>query len=482
MYRATGHDKVFKNYYPDPSDANAHIAYYEREELTNRSWDAYRNIPLARGIIDKFATSVVGSGLTHHSNVDKEVLGLTDEEKLQKDKEIDLIINNHIQTKECDYYRVSNFYQLQRQAIISKMVDGSVLGLLSERERDGETFLTIKNIEGIQLSNKNNAVDTHELQGGVKFGKNGIEEYHILKRHPNSSYNLGQKWIVIPAYTGIRQNVLHYYDKERSGQRSGVTILASILENLMQMDKMTEAKLTRAVLASMLAIVFHKNDNKGLEEEGIQFDENGNEIFVPSDHISEDKKDVLWKAGMIYQADSDEGTPTLIDPRPDETYKDFIDVLLNEIGSAVGMPKSVMVNEFRANYTASRGELLEFWKTIRYIRSGLNSDYNQPYKEAILLHAVANGKIQLDGFLTDRNKRRAWCRSRWEGQPMGMIDMVKEIKAYKMAKDEGFMTGTTVSKNIDGSSYDENLDVAIRESVKEKKLFDERSKMTKVTK
>ncbi|MNN87005.1 hypothetical protein D3C81_2044940 [compost metagenome] len=65
---------------------------------------------------------------------------------------------------------------------------------------------------------------------------------------------------------------------------------------------------------------------------------------------------------------------------------------------------------------------------------------------------------------------------------MGMIDMVKEIKAYKMAKDEGFMTGTTVSKNIDGSSYDENLDVAIRESVKEKKLFDERSKMTKVTK
>ena len=475
VYRATGTDKVFQNYNPYESDANSHLAYDEKQTLTTRSWDAYRNIPLARGIINKFATSVVGNGLTHHANIDKEILSISDEEKLLKDNEINRIIDNHIETKECDYYRLSNFYQLQRQAMVSKLVDGSVLGLLSVKKRDDENFLTIKNIEGIQLSNKDSAMDSHHLQGGIEFDSDGIKNYHFSKQHPSSTYDFTSSWEVVPAYNGIKQNVLHYFEKERSGQRSGVSILASVLEQLMQMDKMTESKLTRAVLSSMLAIVFHRKE--GVEQDQIQFDENGNEVLSEETHFDKKDQRFSWKAGMTYQAEPDEGTPTLIDPKPDETYKEFFEVLLNEVGSALNMPRSLIINEFRSNYTASRGELLEFWKEIRYIRSGLVSDYCQPYKEMILLQSVMDGKIKLEGFLTSREKRRAWCNSRWEGQPMGMIDPVKEIKAYKLAKEEGFMTGTTATKNIDGSSYGENLDVAIRESKKEKKLFKKRKKM-----
>jgi lambda family phage portal protein len=470
QFKATSFSKVFANYFPMQTSANSHV--YEQDLLRDRVWDAYYNIPLARGVITRFATSVVGTGIKHHSNINQEVLGITQEEKIKKDREIDFLINSIINSKDCDYYRVSNFYQLQRQAIITKLVDGGCLGLLSVRQRENENVLTIRNLESIQLCNENNQTNSSTLINGIEFDKNGVKAYHILKNHPYDVLQQNQEWVKIPAFSGIRQNVIYYYDKERAGQRTGISILSSILENLMQMDKMTEAKLTRAVLSAMLAVVFF--NNKGIEEDDIQYDEDGNEITIENSHRTNDNRGFKWEAGMSYQADPEEGEPKLIDPKPDETYKEFVDVLLNEVGSAIGMPRSILTGEFRSNYTASRGELLEFWKEIRMIRSNLVADYCQPYKEQILLQAVMDKKIHLKGFLTDKKMRTAWCNSRWEGQPMGMIDPLKEIKSYNLAVDSKFMTKTTATRNIDGSSYDENIAVLARErDLEKKKLKDD---------
>lgn len=475
VYKASTRTKVFSSYRPYETDANSFID--EKDTLATRGWDNHRNNPIARGIIETLVTSI--ATLKHHSNLNQEVLGISDEQREQKEKEIEEIFDQTANHKECDYYRLSNFEQLQQQAMRTMLVDGSCLGILSTKQRENENFLTIKNVEGIQLQNKNNRQDSEKMQGGIEFNSNGIKAYWFLKYHPYNSINKNiEKWIRIPAYSGIRQNVLHLYEKERAGQRSGVGLLSSVLENVFMLDKMADAKLQRAVIGAMIALVIYNENKNGSLDKDVDVDENGNVITSTKPNYDETEKALKWEAGMTLEL-GDGQKAELIDPKPDETYKEFVETHMDFIASGVGIPASVIKKKFNSNYTASRGELLEAFKKVKQYRLSLEADYCQPYKEMVLLQAVLDGKIVLDGFLTDRAKRIAWCRSRWEGQPMGMIDPLKEIKSYQIAHDEGFVTGATISTNINGSSYDDNLRRQIREAKLEKKLFKLRKKISK---
>jgi len=94
------------------------------------------------------------------------------------------------------------------------------------------------------------------------------------------------------------------------------------------------------------------------------------------------------------------------------------------------------------------------------------------------------GRINAPGFLEDPFVRYAYLNCAWTGELAGAIDEIKEVKAAKMRIEAGLSTRTKEAAMMNGSSFDENINVADDESRKmiEANLMDKRLKPEKVKK
>lgn len=84
--------------------------------LQERSQDLLRNNPLAIGAVNTTMTSVVGTGLKLQSRIDREFLGLTDEEADAIESKIEREFRLWSESEFCDIYGQMNFYEIQELA------------------------------------------------------------------------------------------------------------------------------------------------------------------------------------------------------------------------------------------------------------------------------------------------------------------------------------------------------------------------------
>lgn len=67
--------------------------------------------------------------------------------------------------------------------------------------------------------------------------------------------------------------------------------------------------------------------------------------------------------------------------RPNTAFDGFVVAICRQIGAALEIPYELLVKNFNASYSASRGALLEAWKMFRMYRTWLANDFaNQSMK------------------------------------------------------------------------------------------------------
>jgi lambda family phage portal protein len=437
--------------------------------LAERTRDLYMGNAIANAAIKTAKTNVVGSGLQLNPQIDVEVLGLSDDDADNWERQVSREWALWSGNKNCDAARMCDFNQLQQLAFLSVLLSGDALTLLPIIPRAGSLYdLRVQLIEADRLCNPYDIPEDATTMAGVTVGDYGEPQaYYVAKYHPLSLLNMRlNEWTKILAFgpkTG-RRNVLHLLDMERPGQRRGVPYLAPVIEALKQLGRYTYAELMAAVVSGLFTgFITTDNPEDSPGEDPLPG------IVTGTSEDDEQRSDIKLGNGTIVELAPGEKIESVNPGRPNATFDPFVLAVLRQVGAALEIPMELLVKHFTASYSASRAALLEAWKFFRHRRAWLASDFCQPIYEEWLSEAVAKGRIKAPGFFADPIVRAAWCKAEWNGPSQGQLDPDKEVKAAERRVQNGFSTRARETAELTGGDFAAN----VRQRAKEEKLMRE---------
>jgi len=470
-YGASHHKKSLLGWLYHSGSANEDIQD-NLSTLRQRSRDLYMGSPIATGAIKTMRTNVVGSGLVLKSQVDYEFLGMAEEAAQRLESDIEREFSLWAETEACDMERIDNFYELQQLAFLNWLMSGDVIALLQTTERAKQPYdLRIRLIESDRLSTPQDMQNNPLIVGGVETNRAGeVVAYHIANNHPLAYeiMNAAQKWQRVKAFgdkTG-RRNVVHIMTRERIGQRRGVPFLAPVIEALKQLGRYTEAELVAAVVSGMFAVFIEKAEAGG---DGLPL----GEVVAAGEQVDAgDMGSIEIGNGSIIDLGEGEKANAVSPGRPNANFDPFVIAIMRQIGAALEIPYELLVKHFTASYSASRGALLEFWKTIKMYRDWLARDFCQPIFEEWLAEAVAKGRIAAPGFFSDAAIRRAYSGAEWNGPAQGLLNPIQEVTAAEKRVQNGFSTRDREAQEQNGSDFYKNVSQRRREETLMKAIHD----------
>ena len=429
--------------------------------LRIRARDLYAGGGLARSGINALRTNVVGIGIQPKPKIDGAVLHMSDEECREWERltlqEFRLFAENNM----CDAERQKNFYALQKLAFLSMLVSGDAFAIFGMKENKRTPYqTTIRLLEADRICTPDSSGGSSETKetgnggqiiDGVEIDGDGtVLRYHVASRHPLSEGSYGSlTWTPIEALgkdTGY-PNILHITSWERPEQRRGVPFVAAQIEQIKQLDRYITSELAANIVASMLAVFLESatDDGQGSIEDAVNEDEK----------VSDDELDVELKPGLVFDLPPGKKVKEINPIRNNSSFDGFVSAMETIIGSSMEIPKEVLIKMYNSNYTAARGALLDFWKTVTTYRADFVDNFNTPVYEQWLSEAVGIGRIKAPGFFDDPAVRQAWCGCMWMGSSMGHVDPLKEVKAAEKRIAINMSTEEQEASEYNGGDWNE---------------------------
>lgn len=443
--------------------------------LRQRARMLYMAAPLATSAIKTNRTNVIGPGLTLSAKIDGEALGMTPEAvdawQRNTEKEFALWAENR---QACDALGLNDFYELQQVAFAAWLLSGDCFCLFKGGAKSAlnpyDMCLHVIEADRIStpsawkatsnvLTEGKNADTGNDIHDGVEVDTGGrVVAYHIRNTYPFGITDKQTEWQRITAVgkeTGL-PNILHIMDAERPDQYRGVSILAPVIESLLQMRRYTETELTAALVESSF-VGFIKTE---MRPDVNPLNETG--TVEPEEPSNPDEFNV--GPGEFNVLKPGEDIVTTDPKRPANGFAGFIRAISELVGAALEIPADLLLKAFNASYSASRGALLEAWKAFRMRRVWFTKDFCQPVYEAWLAEAVALGRINAPGFFLDPRIRKAYSGSEWTGPSQGQLDPGKEINAEILAVEHGFSTHEQSTARLNGGNWRNNMKTLRREN------------------
>ena len=444
--------------------------------LRQRSRMLYMSAPIAAAALKRQRTNVVGAGLRLKPTIDREVLGMTQEQAEAWQRRTQAEFNLWASRKQaCDATGVNTFYGIQQLVALSWPMSGDVFVLIkrddptpimpyslrlhvleADRVRTPDAVQASGAVVNALLSNLTTAKlpNGNVIHDGVEVDPGGkIVAYHVANNYPYEVGGEPTKFVRVKAYgdaTGL-PNILHIMDSERPEQYRGVPYLAQAIEPLLQMRRYTEAEITAAVVQSFFT-AFIKTEAGA---DSMPYNEVGGDGVT---EVSRDPNEYEMGPGTLNMLEPGEdvtfGSPT----HPNTGFDTFMRALCEQIGACLEIPADLLMMSFNSSYSASRAALLEAWKGFRMRREWLTEDFCRPVYELWLTEAVARGRISAPGFLTDPIIRQAYLGSEWIGPSQGQLDPTKEVSAAVTAIENGLSTREAEAVKLNGSQFSANAD------------------------
>ena len=430
--------------------------------------------PVATSAIKTNRTNTIGLGLKLNPRPDKDILGLSSEEAKEWERKVKAEFALWAENKRsCDITGKNDLYGLQQLCFYSWLSSGDVFILIKRKEIPNNPYtLKLHVIEADRCSTPCQSVeaaflwltdgenhDNHNrIYDGVEVDKDGsVVAYWFRNTYPYQITYDETKWERVEAYgaeTGL-PNVIHIMNSERPEQYRGVTYLAPVIEQLLQLRRYTESELVAALIESFFT-AFIKTEANTLDE-GNLFNEVGDGQPGNEDDASYDPSEYEMGSGNINVMNPGEDVVFADPKRPASGFENFFKAICKQIGAALEIPYELLLKEFTASYSASRGALLEAWKSFKMYREWFARDFCKPVYEIWLSEAIARGRINAPGFFTDPLIHNAWLGSEWIGPSQGQLDPEKEVKAEILAVQHGFTTHEAATARLNGSNWYTNM-------------------------
>lgn len=445
------------------------------DTLRQRSRSLLMSAPIAVSAIKTNRTNIVGMGLRLRPTIDREVLGISDEEAKRWEKKTQREFELWAKSKQCDATKVNNFYEMQQIVCMSWLTNGDAVGLIEYCDEEKAFMpyeLRIHLIESDKVCNpqsigayvnlwETNPENGNRIYNGVEIDDKGaVVAYHICNTYPNSALVAQKKWVRVKAFgerTGM-PNVLMIFESERAEQYRGVPYLAPVIEALKQLTRYSEAEIMAAVINGFFTVfITSEKSTSEMPFTGIAGDDEDDYDTENSYGLGPGMINVLAPGEDIKMADPS---------HPNSNFDAFTAAYAKYIGAALEIPSELLLKQFGSSYSASKAALEEAWKAFKMRRAWLIDDFCKPVYEIWLTEAIAKGRIKAPGFYLDASLREAWCKCAWNGPAQGMLDPLKEIKAAKGRVDLGVSTREIEAMEMNGGNFDDNAAQLRHEALK----------------
>jgi lambda family phage portal protein len=462
-----------------PVDPNLETIY-DLPPLRARSRDLARNNPIAHGAIGLPVRNIVGPGLTLHPRLNRQFLGLSDEEGDAWETNTKTLWDFWAKYSDADVRSTENFYILQSLAFLSVLVSGEIFVLMPMVSRPGTVCdLRIQLVEGDRVSNPQLTFDTLDRMGGIEVDIWGAPTAYWIETTP-TWLNVQRTWERVEAFgkKSGRRNVFHLYDQQRPGDRRGVPYLSPVIQTLKQISRYSEAELMAAVVAAMFTVfVTSETGEDSIVGQALPtpvIPGTTNPVGAGDGTASANGPNAIQGItlgnGAIVGLSPSEKIEIADPKRPNAQYEPYVNAHLRHIGMSLGIPYEVLCQHFSSSYSASRASLLEAWRFYDERRIWFATRFCQPIYEEWLAQMVAEGRIAAPGFFDSVEVQRAFASAEWIGASPGMLDPVRETNAAQMRISAGLSTFERETRTLTGGNWDHNFQQRAKEEKRRREL------------
>lgn len=144
---------------------------------------------------------------------------------------------------------------------------------------------------------------------------------------------------------------------------------------------------------------------------------------------------------------------------PATGIKEYVDMQLDLIGAAVGVPREALLASFQSSYSASKGSLSVAEKGFAVFRKDIADNLCQPIWEMVVDYGIRLGVISAPGYLEGNDRvKKAWLATTWIGPGAISLNPVQEVNAYVSAINAGLCTHEMAVRSLYGKDFDEVAD------------------------
>ena len=442
---------------------------------------AYLNSLQAHAIVQRYADSVVDTGLKLKSAPVSSVIGISDIEAEQWSSEVERRFHLWASDKNANRQGLMDFYQFQRLICICQHRDGEYfVRLYYNSRRDLQNSVQFRAIDPslIRSAGLTPTTGPGYLQDGIRRDSSGREISYAMIVDDNGQY----REVEIPAFGGRsgRPLMLHGFQPEWPEQVRGYPRYFHALQEFENITDFSLAHIKKAINQSMITMYVKPNstnpssnpfasisldspvsavDSSLLESNPGAVDSMDPQLdYVP---LPEASFNAPGSVG-VFNLREGEDLKAFQDTAPVADFGRFVNEFVTHLAASVSMPAEVLLMKFTQNYSASRGALILFWRIAEMWRAEMASDLLNPIFEAWISGEIAAGRITAPGW-SDPRIKRAWLNCHWSGVPMPNIDPQKTAKADQLYTEMGAQTLQDVAQNLNGSDFDSNKSRLTRE-------------------
>lgn len=300
------------------------LRWRTRYEVANNSY--------ARGIVNTLANDLIGTGPRLHMQTQNQAL------------------NRKIEHEFMNWARAIHLAEKLRTMRMAVAQDGEAFALFINNYRISTPVqLDLMLIEADQFSTPFlNPIDPLAVDG-IRYDIEGNPVlYSLLRRHPGDVYQIG----LLADYIDAR-SVIHWFRRERPGQKRGIPDLTPALDLFNQLRRYTLAVLAAAETAADHAAVMYSELPP--DAEAIQGE--------PFEHLEIERRTMTtlpmgWKMGQ-FKAE-----------QPATTYEMFKKEILKEICRCLSVPYNIAAGDSsNYNYASGRLDHQTYHKSLRVDQS-----------------------------------------------------------------------------------------------------------------
>lgn len=398
----------------------------EREQIVERAIDLTNNDPNASGIVDTFATTVIGSGLVPHPTLNADIINLPKEEIRA------LQTSQH--TAYQRWYPFADAAERMSFGSIQYVVERSIV-------RYGEYIvlchmiddplrpysLALQVINPLRLKTPSDLSSSPAMKDGVEMGEYGQPVAYWIKKSTQltGSRNLADvssNFLRVPARQGHRWNVLHGFITNDPEQTRGITFFAPAMKFFRDLNDYLDAELVSNIVTAAFSLFIEAQSGTD------PFNIATNFATTSEDSYKSDGSTVTTRfqemiPGQIMYGNTGEKPHSISANRPGATFEPFTKVIKKAIAMSLNIPYPVIFKDVEGvNFAGFRSAMLDAWRVFTFHRTWLGQGFCQKIYTMLQEEAYLRGEFNTPDFYTNI---LALTHADWRGSPKGDIEPIK---------------------------------------------------------
>lgn len=456
--RTSKTSREFRPWYE--SNINSETSY-NLKDSQNTTKKLATETAIGKAIIDRVTQFTLGQGLFPQSAPEMSVLKCSEEDYARFTSEAESFFRYITDTKDFDFYRRNTFAQLQRIALRNILISGDVLVHKLYLSKWHNYRPVIQLISGSAVYNNGGESDSKKRAGGVELDAKGRETgYWIAQSDDNLHDTFTSKLYSKYNASGMEEFFLVALNTIDANQLRGIPYLTAVRDALIDLSSYNSATVQKALVQSLFtAFIQHEAEQEtpssihptlaSLAQQNAEMRE------------EEEKADVGFSLASGNVIDLAPGeTVNMVESKvPATGFKEYVDVQLDLIGSAVGVPREALLASFQSSYSASKGSLAVAEKGFITFRRDIADNFCQPLWDMVIDYGIRLGEVHAPGYLegSDRTKK-AWLATTWIGPSTISLNPVQEVNAYVTAIQNGLCTHEQAVRSLYGKDFEEVAD------------------------